>query len=216
MYYPGLHPGPQTPLQILGDVVPELVWQIAAEPLICDAVRIGLVSFHDVAEVMVPLNPPEKIKNLGSFPKGNQTNYAGVFETLYTRIAEDCALLAHTHKVMQPAVFFLTDGVPYVGAGEQKEGEWLPARQRLDAPDFSFRPKIIAFGFGGAEREVLCKVGSTQGTQSLAFIAKDGAGVGEVLSALMQTIYKSISNTVDKGELSISLPDGMQWARPVT
>ncbi|TDD94653.1 vWA domain-containing protein [Actinomadura rubrisoli] len=212
MWDPRFHNSARIPLEVLSDAVPELLFRVQTEQMISDAALVSVIAFSSTAEVLLPLSRPRDVYDLKAFDKGDQTDYASVFTLLRHRIEEDCERLSSAYDLKQPAVFFLTDGIPYVGRANQPESAWLPPRDRLVAPDFAYRPQLVAFGFGQAQRRVLCKVATEQGKRRLAFIAAGSMDVSRVLDALMETLFISISSSVSKGELSIRVPEGMDWA----
>ncbi|GAA3230966.1 vWA domain-containing protein [Actinocorallia longicatena] len=213
MWDPGFHPGAaQVPLDMLGDAVPELLWQIQTEPAISDATWVGVVGFHSSPQVILRLTRPSEVADLKAFEPGQQTNYASAFTLLSDLIERDCSRLKASYNLKRPVVFFLTDGIPYVGRAEQPEPVWRECRDRLAG--LSSRPQIVAFGFGQARGDILCKVATEQDGRPLAFVADGGVSVVTVLTALMDTLFVSITSSVAKGELSLRVPDGMRWASP--
>ncbi|MFA1538498.1 vWA domain-containing protein [Actinomadura monticuli] len=215
MWDPDFNTSARIPLDVLQDAVPDLIYRAELDQTICDAALISVIEFSSRAEVLLPLTRPGETDDLRRFNRGDQTDYAVVFDLLRRRIDEDCRRLAQTYDLKQPAVFFLTDGIPFVGDRDQPESVWLPARNRLLAPDFDFRPQLVAFGFGQARRNVLCRVASEQGGRRLAFIADRAMDVSEVLGALIDTLFISISASVAQGDLAVRVPEGMAWACPL-
>ncbi|WP_106251807.1 vWA domain-containing protein [Nonomuraea fuscirosea] len=202
----------QVPLELLAEAVPQLIGKIQRKPAVADAAFMSVIGFHSSVEEVLPLTHLNDIVDLRPFKRGAQTNYAAAFQFLYERLREDCGRLSRSHRLKRPAIFFLTDGIPFYGSEAQPEHVWRVARDRLVALDVL--PQIIAFGFGQARRNVLCKVATTQGSRPLAFIAKGGIDVAEVLGALMKTLFISINASVETGELSVRTPDSMSWACP--
>lgn len=215
MWDPNFNTSERIPLDVLQDAVPELIYRAELDPTINDAAFISVIEFSSRAEVILPLTRPADTRDIRPFTKGDQTDYAVIFELLRRRIDEDCRRLSATYALKQPAVFFLTDGIPYVGDHEQPQSIWFPARNRLLAPDFTYRPQVVAFGFGQARPKVLCRVASEQGGRRLAFIADRAVDVSAVLTALIDTLFISISASVAQGDLAIRVPEGMSWACPL-
>ena len=91
--------------------LPELHAAIAGDPLVSDKCRIGLLTFSDIAEELLPLS---NLSDVGAMPgcaaKG-LTNYGEAFNLLRVVISRDIAnLKAQGLQVYRPAVFIITDG----------------------------------------------------------------------------------------------------------
>src|SRR5262245_15355132 len=130
--------------------LPELHATIAADPLVSDKCRIGLISFSNSAEVLMPIARLSEVANMPGMTSRSVTNYGTAFDLLKSTIADDIIQLkALGYKVYRPAVFFISDGAP--------TDDWRSAYERLVVGNPQ-APHIIAFGVGQADRDVMAKV----------------------------------------------------------
>ena len=169
--------------------LPELHAAIAMDPLVSDKCRIGLLTFSDIAEELLPLS---NLSDVGAMPgcaaKG-LTNYGEAFNLLRVVIQRDIAnLKAQGLQVYRPAVFFITDGEP--------TDDWEANHRALtDKAMNPQAPHIISFGVAGANPAVIGKIGT-----KAAFIANNGVDPGnalkEILKSLTNTIVNSSSSSV--------------------
>ena len=100
-------------LDACNKALPEIHKAIATDPIVNDKVRIGVISFSDTAEVLLPLS---KMTDVVDFPglvvKGG-TNYGNAFSCLKSTLqSEISALKASGDRVNRPIVFFISDGEP--------------------------------------------------------------------------------------------------------
>jgi uncharacterized protein YegL len=116
--------------------------------------RLCLIGFADTARVVVPLSPLADLPDIGVLAARASTNYAPAFTLLRETIERDVAdLCAHSRRMYQPTVFFLSDGQPTDPA------LWRLAHSRLLDHDWAVRPRIVAFGVGDADAATMRAVG---------------------------------------------------------
>ncbi|MEW2131901.1 hypothetical protein [Streptomyces sp. NPDC005435] len=175
--------------------------------------HLSVIAFHDSAEVVTPLcevadgAPAAPIYTL---PKGNQTNYAGVFKKLATVIREDTRRLTEQRRhVKGPAVFFITDGQPEVGGSRQADEVWLPERDKLVDPGFAYRPRIIALGLGTVDERTLRRVATTD-PPGAACIADPGTTPADLLRSIIDIIVFSVTHSSASGSFVFETPRGMR------
>lgn len=176
--------------------------------------HLGLLTFADDAQVVLPLRKMSDGFQIGQLPKGMYTNYARAFTTLNAVIDADLKRLEGSDlEVKRPVVFFITDGQPVVDAKEQPREVWEPPLRRLHA--FSaWRPEgrevpiaVIALGFEGTNTENLRLVSKSPG---VACVAEAGvASPHDLMSALLKSILTSITVSTAEGEFSFVPPRGM-------
>jgi hypothetical protein len=106
-------------------------------------------------------------------------------------------------------VFFLTDGNPQVNGHTQPEREWLPARQRLEAPAHPFHPVIVALGIGDVSEDTVRKLRSHE-PPGVACAAEGSVIPGDLLRAIINSIVFSISRSAGHGAFQFKTPPGMR------
>ena len=93
--------------------LPELHATIAGDPLVADKCRIGLITFSDIAEELLPLSNLSDVQAMPGCAAKGMTNYGEAFNLLRVVIARDITnLKSQGMQVYRPAVFFITDGEP--------------------------------------------------------------------------------------------------------
>ena len=171
--------------------LPELHAAIAGDPLVSDKCRIGLITFSDIAEELLPLSNLSDVQAMPGCAAKGMTNYGEAFNLLRVVISRDIAnMKSQGIQVYRPAVFFITDGEP--------TDDWEANHQA---------PHIIAFGVAGANPAVIGKIGT-----KAAFIANQGVDPGNAL----KEILKSLTNTIVNSSSSSSPTLMVQQAPPGT
>jgi uncharacterized protein YegL len=176
-------------LDACNTALPEIHKAIASDPIVNDKVRIGVISFSDSAEVLLPLS---KMTDVVDFPglvvKGG-TNYGSAFTCLKQTIQDNItALKAENNvEVIRPIALFVSGSTP-------TDTEWRTAHAAIADKNWPVSPHIIAIGVGEAQtetiREVATNVGRS-GTQ-FAYLADDNADLGAVLIEIFRSIIGSL------------------------
>lgn len=105
-------------------------------------------------------------------------------------------LKAQGHEVYRPVAFFLSDGIP-------TDEDWPIAHREL--LNSRYAPKIIAFGIGDAEAQIIGQVANFR-----AFIQKDNSvspaqALREFASSLTRSIVRSASSISSDGSSDFTL-----------
>ena len=181
--------------------LPELHATIAGDPLVSDKCRIGLITFSDIAEELLPLSNLSDVQAMPGCAAKGMTNYGEAFNLLRVVISRDISnMKAQGIQVYRPAVFFITDGEP--------TDDWEANHRALTDKNVNPQaPHIIAFGVAGANPAVIGKIGT-----KAAFIANQGVDPGNAL----KEILKSLTNTIVNSSSSSSPTLMVQHAPPGT
>jgi len=133
--------------------LPELHRRIARDPLVADKCRIGLITFSDIAEELLPLsNLMDVVAIPGCTAKG-MSNYGEAFNLLRDVIDRDITnLKSQGMQVYRPAVFFITDGEP--------TDDWEAAHLALMDKTNPWSPHIFSYGYTGANQNIIEKIGN--------------------------------------------------------
>ena len=192
------------PIDSVNQQMPVLRARVGEDPAVAEVIRLGVVTFSDVARSVLPLCDLSLVEAVPELSAQGRTSYAAVFDHLRNVIEEDYSKgRAAGDRWYRPAVIFISDGHP-----TDDTERWKSSLARLSDPTWKRRPNILAFGFGDADPEVLAEV--TDNRPNRAFIAAEGAEpaqvVPELLSGLIQSIVSS-STSVYEGAALLVPPD---------
>lgn len=189
--------GPIGGIDAINQALPDLHAEIAADPLVSDKCRIGLITFSDDAEELMSLTRLSDVVAMPGMQAKGLTNYGLVFELLRNVISRDIAnLKSQGFSVFRPAVFFITDGEPT--DAPQWENSY---RMLMDKSSFPAAPNIIAFGVNGANAMTVGKVGTVG-----AFISDSGVNPSDTLSEIMRSLTQSIINSAGSSAPTLVVP----------
>jgi uncharacterized protein YegL len=175
--------------------LPELHATIAGDPLVSDKCRIGLITFSDIAEELLPLSNLSDVQAMPGCAAKGMTNYGEAFNLLRVVISRDISnMKAQGIQVYRPAVFFITDGEP-TDDWEANHRALTDKNVNPQAPHISANPAVIG------------KIGT-----KAAFIANQGVDPGNAL----KEILKSLTNTIVNSSSSSSPTLMVQQAPPGT
>jgi uncharacterized protein YegL len=192
------------PIESVNQQMPRLRASVGEDPAVAEIIRLGVVTFSDVAKSVLPLCDLSLVEAVPEVAAQGRTSYAAVFDHLRQVIEEDyLKSRSGGDRWYRPAVIFISDGRP-----TDDSERWRAALARLTDPAWKRRPNILAFGFGEADAEVLAAV--TSNRPDRAFIAAEGADpakiVPELLTGLIQSIVSS-SASVYEGSAQLVPPD---------
>jgi uncharacterized protein YegL len=192
------------PIASVNEQLPLLRASIGEDPAIAEVIRLGVVTFSDVAHSDLPLCDLSLVEALPELAAQGRTSYAAAFDHLRQTIESDYEKSRSAgDRWYRPAVIFISDGRP-----TDDTERWRSALGRLTDPGWKRRPNILAFGFGDAEAGVLATV--TESKPNRAFLAAEGAEpnkvIPELISGLIQSIVSS-SASVYSGAAQLVPPD---------
>ncbi|HWE57613.1 MAG TPA: VWA domain-containing protein [Acidimicrobiales bacterium] len=192
------------PIESVNQQMPLLRASVGEDPAVAEVIRLGIITFSDVARSVLPLCDLSLVEAVPEVSAQGRTSYAAVFDHLRHVIEEDYSKSrAAGDRWYRPAVIFISDGRP-----TDDPQRWRSALDRLLDPGWKRRPNILAFGFGEADAEVLTTV--TSGRPNRAFIAVEGSEpakvVPELLAGLIQSIVSSSASVYD-GAAQLVPPD---------
>ena len=174
-------------LDACNTALPKIHAAIVSDPIFNDRIRIGVISFSDTAQVLLPLS---KMTDVVDFPglvvKGG-TNFGNAFTCLKNTIQTDMVDLQKSGaKMCRPIVLFMTDGEP-------TDTNWKEAHAQVADKTWPFSPHIISFGLSGAQADTIREVATQvdkKGT-SFAYLVDDDAS-GAVLSEIFNSLLSPI------------------------
>jgi uncharacterized protein YegL len=192
------------PIDSVNRQLPVLRRSIGEDPAIAEVIRLGVVTFSDVAHTVLPLCDLSMVEAVPPVVAQGRTSYAAAFDHLRTLIEDDYhASRSGGDRWYRPAVLFISDGRP-----TDDLQRWTAAHERLVDPTWKRHPNILAFGFGDADPAVLRTVSESKPNR--AFMANEGAEpsaiVPELMAGLIQSIVSS-SASVYTGEAQLVPPE---------
>lgn len=170
-------------METLNEGMMSFLDELHGNPMATSKVRFSVIGFSKKAYVYLKPSDMRSIEAMPLLEARSMTNYGAVFHLLRERTETDAMnLAAEGYKVFRPTVFFLTDGAP-------SDKDWRDAYEHLVNPEYAFRPNILAFGFGGANHDIIREI-ATQPV--FAFQAEDNVGTAEALQEFMASLTKSV------------------------
>jgi uncharacterized protein YegL len=178
-----------SPIDSVNQQLPRLRASVGEDPAIAEVIRLGIVTFSDVARSILPLCDLSLVEALPEVAAQGRTSYAAAFDHLRQVIEDDyLKSRAGGDRWYRPAVIFISDGRP-----TDDPERWRSAHRHLTDPEWKRHPNILAFGFGDADPATLSVV--TESKPNRAFIAAEGSEpskvVPELISGLIQSIVSS-------------------------
>ena len=162
---------------------------VAADHIVNDKIRIGVISFSDTAQVLLPLSKMTDVVDFSGLVVKGGTNYGNAFTCLKNTIQTDMVDLQKSGaKMCRPIVFFISDGEP-------TDTNWKAAHAQVADKTWPFSPHIISFGLSGAQADTIREVATQvdkKGT-SFAYLVDDdasGAVLREIFNSLLSPILR--------------------------
>jgi uncharacterized protein YegL len=166
-------------IEAINRALPDVHSALAADPLVSDKARIGLIVFSDDAEELMTLTRAADVSAFPGVQAKGLTSYGDAFRLLRTVIGRDIAdLKQQGYRVYRPAVFFISDGEP----SESWEADY---DDLIDDP--TTRPNIVSFGVDSADIGVMKRIATVA-----CYMAEDNANPGPVLREIMKALTNSI------------------------
>ena len=160
---------------------------IAVDPTLNNIVRIGVISFSDTAQVLLPLSKMTDVDNFPGLVAEGGTNYGNAFTCLKNTIQTDIPDLRKSGaKVYRPIVMF-------IAGSEPTDTNWKAAHAQVADKSWPFSPHIISFGVGGAQADTIREVATQvdKKGKSFAYLADDNADPGAVLTEIFRELINS-------------------------
>jgi len=176
-------------IESINHALPEIHKAIACDPVCNDKVRVGVISFSNSAEVLLPLSIMSDILGVPGLVAKDGTNYGNAFTCLKKAIHDDItALIAQRDVIVnRPIVFFISGSEP-------TDTNWQAAHNVVADKNWPFSPHIVAIGFGEAQTETIREVATGVGRsgEQFAYFADDNADPGLVLNEIFKSIFRSL------------------------
>jgi uncharacterized protein YegL len=138
----------------LNDGVRRLRRAIVAEPVVDDVAQVCIMTFSDVAKVVMPMTQMSE-HEVPTLSVEGGTDYGTAFRALAQTITQDTASLkAQGYKVYRPCAFFLTDGLPNDSDWHRTFTSTL-TYDKAAGTGMRGHPIFVPFGFRAASVEVL-------------------------------------------------------------
>jgi uncharacterized protein YegL len=176
----------------LNDGLQQLHQAIAGQPIVDDVAQVCIISFSDVARVLMPLSQMTKATVPTLAPEGG-TQYGAAFRELAQTIEFDRAnLKSQGYKIYRPCAFFLTDGAPLDGDWHRVFKDNL-TYDRQTGQGMKAHPIFVPFGFRDAPEKVLRQLAypPERGKWYLASKTTVEQALEGILEIIMKTVVTS-------------------------
>ncbi|WP_328756448.1 vWA domain-containing protein [Streptomyces sp. NBC_00271] len=129
-------------LDAVQETVVRFTEELLSNPLLGEHIRLGLVTFSDQAELVLPLTDLTELRSLPRLSGHGAAHYGVLFRYLGRVIERDLRVLrAHDTVTFRPFVFLLTAGMPSDSGWEQAFHEF----------DELTRAQLVVMGVGMEE-----------------------------------------------------------------
>jgi uncharacterized protein YegL len=165
---------------------------VASDPIVNDKVRVGVISFSDTAEELVPLTKLSDLTQMPGLVSKGGTSYTAAFTVAKSAIDRDVANLKSSGlQVLRPVIFFISDGEP-------TSPDWPTAHAALTSPSNPYAPHILAFGITGAIGQVIKEVATDINRlgKKFAWLADDGTDPGAVVKEIFSKFVTALVTAV--------------------
>lgn len=180
------NPGGGTLLNAANQLVPSIVEACEKYSVLDQRLRLELIEFHSVAEVVIPLSAIDAFSdNIPQLVAKGGTNFAAVFWKIFDEMGNGIENLREPGiGIHQPTVFFITDGFD-IGDKPERAHAWMA----LSDKRFRYRPNFFTFGVGDVTLDSIraFKLGS-----GFAAATKDSSKAVERLREILNTLVNSI------------------------
>jgi len=168
-------------LDAVNQGLPKIHQAVASDPIVNDRVRVGVISFSDTAEELVPLTKLSDLTQMPGLVSKSGSNYTAAFTLAKSVIDRDVAnLKSNGFQVLRPVIFFISDGEP-------TSSDWPTAHAALTGKSNPYAPHILSFGITGAVGQVIKDVAThiTRLGKKFAWLADDGTDPGAVVREIL-------------------------------
>jgi uncharacterized protein YegL len=192
-------------MRALNDHLQRLKRAILADPLVNDVAYVAIMTFSDIAKVVMPLGRMSE-QHVPVLSPESGTNYGSAFRLLAQTVAQDTAeLRTRGLKVFRPCAFFLTDGEPLDRDWEQTFRGSL-TYDPTTKTGMKGHPIFVPFGFRAAPEGVLRKLAypSDKGKWYHTRSASPEDALKGIISIIMNTVVTA-GRTPSTGQATMVL-----------
>jgi uncharacterized protein YegL len=164
---------------------PEILRAISMDPLQAKTMQISIVSFAELAEVLLPLSNLDDVsKILGLVAKGN-VNYRELFLKMQEILTKDFSKLAQASShFSRPLMIILASSNP-------TDESWREPHEKLLSDPRYYSPHIVAVGAGGTKASVMSDIATSSPINHLAMAYRytETIHLGELIKELVNQLY---------------------------
>jgi uncharacterized protein YegL len=168
-----------TPIDAINDNLPQLKHVVSTDPVVGEIARLGLITFSDSAQLVLPLSDLGYV-DIPRLAIGGLTNFEDAFRRTRGELESGISGLGKGTRFHKPVVFFISDGGHNVG------GDWRAALRDLTDSGWKFHPEVVVFGYGAAQQGELTEIATR-----FCFMAKDNdpvSAVREIINVIVGSI----------------------------
>ena len=180
------NPGGGTLLDAANQLVPGIVEACERYSVLDQRLRLELIEFHSIAEVVIPLSAIDAFSdNIPQLVAKGGTNFAAAFWKIFDEMGNGIENLREPGiGIHRPTVFFITDGFD-MGHKNERAHAWMA----LSDKKFPYRPNFFTFGVGNV---TLDSIRPFQLGSGFAAATKDSSKAVERLQEILNTLVNSI------------------------
>jgi len=165
---------------------PETFRAISIDPLLAKTMQISIVSFAELAEVLLPLSNAVNTQQefLGLVLKG-KADYEELFLKMQEILTNDFSKLAQASShFSRPLIVILASSNP-------TDESWREPHEKLLSDPRYYSPHIVAVGAGGAKASVMSDIATSNPMNFLPMAYRHTGTVqlGELMKELMNLLY---------------------------
>lgn len=193
-------------VQLLNEAFSDLHAEIAADPLISDFIRVGVICFSNVVEEVMSLTKLSDVVAMPLLEGSGPSELNVVFDYLKTQILTDISLLKDQEfEVFRPLVLLFS-----LGGIDEEKSKWEMAFSSLtDKSSFRQFPNIVSIGMSGADEDVVGALGTLN-----AFVVNEER---DSLSKAFREIFPGIRQRLWYGDFlnpNQPVPSGLRQVVP--
>jgi len=176
-------------LDAVNQALPKIHQAVASDPWYNDMVRVGVISFSDTAEELVPLTKLSDLTQMPGLVSKSGSNYTAAFTVVKSVIDRDVAdLKSNGFHVHRPVIVFISDGEP-------TSPDWPTAHAALTGKSNPNPPHILSFGITGAVGQVIRDVATDMNRlgKKFAWLADDGTNPWSVVREIIPKMLADFS-----------------------
>ena len=164
---------------------PEILRAISTDPLQAKTIQLSIVSFAELAEVLLPLSNLNDVSKItGLVAKGN-VNYRELFLKMQEILTKDFSKLAKASShFSRPLMVILASSNP-------TDESWREPHEKLLSDPRYYSPHIVAVGAGGTKASVMSDIATSSPINHLAMAYRytETIHLGELIKELVNQLY---------------------------
>ena len=172
-------------LDAINSTFPEIHKSISVDPLINESVRVGIISFSDSAEVLLPLSKLGEVDDYPGLVAKGVANFYELFVKLQGVLIRDYSENPESiDRFARPLIFILV-------ASNPSDESWREQRERLVTDPRFHNPHIVVLGVGEALASVMTDIAtsSPMHLHPMAYRLTETSLPSDLIRESLKTLY---------------------------